>query len=340
VQYVVNGATDKSQDGFTFVYDLNAPTSGGITSVRMHETHLCGLQPDTTYTYRVGGSDANGRQAWSPAYTFRTLPMDPTAEMVVLVIGDTRDGYSTWGRALQQAFAIAPPDIVLFNGDGTTLGPIQDEWDAWFAAAAPELPLAPMILAHGNHDISAVNWFSQFAMPGDEQNFAVDFGGVHLTVANDTPVDVADLTGVLATTLDGNLKAGMTAPWNLLMHHKPMYSAAAGPHTTDVTLMRQDWGAIVDQDRVDVVFNGHDHDYERSKPMHNNQPQPTSMGATVFVVVGSAGASLYDSGSNFWTAFSAKTFSFAIARIKTGSLQMTAYRDDGSLLDSMMLTKP
>jgi hypothetical protein len=339
VQYGVNGATDKSEDGFTFVYDLNAPTSAGISTVRMHETHLCGLVPDTEYTYRVGGTDGNGKESWSPTYTFRTLPMDPTAEVAILVIGDTRDGYSTWGNALAQAYAKMQPDIILFDGDATTLGPIQDEWEAWFAAAAPQLPLAPMILAHGNHDVSAVNWFSQFAMPGDEQNFAVDFGAVHLTVANDTPVDIADLTGTIAQTLDTNLKAGMTAPWNILLHHKPMYSAAAGPHTSDVTLMRNAWGSIVDSNGVDVVFNGHDHDYERSKPMHNNAPQPTTASATVFVVVGSAGADLYDNGSDFWTAFSQKTFSFAIVRVRTGSLQMTAYRDDGTMLDSMMLTK-
>ena len=339
VQFGVNGATDQSQGGFTFVYDLGAPTAAGLTTVRMHETHLCGLTPDTEYTYRVGGIDQNGNEAWSPTYTFRTLPMDPNAEVAMLVIGDTRDGYSTWGNTLAQAFAKMQPDIVLFDGDGTTLGPIQDEWEAWFAAVAPELPLAPMILAHGNHDVSAVNWFSQFAMPGDEQNFAVDFGAVHLTVANDTPIDLSDLTGSLKQTLDTNLKAGMGSPWNILMHHKPMYSAAAGPHPTDVTLMRQAWLDVVDADAVDVVFNGHDHDYERSKPMHGDKVQPTTAGATVYVVVGSAGADLYDKGSDYWTAFSEKTYCFAIVRVRQGSFQMTAYRDDGSMLDSMMITK-
>jgi len=339
VQYGINGATDKSENGFTFVYDLNAPTADNISTVRMHETHLCGLTPDTEYTYRVGGVDANGKEAWSPTYTFRTLPTDPAAEVVMLVIGDTRDGYSTWGGALQQAFAKAQPDIVLFDGDATTLGPVQDEWEAWFNAAAPELPLAPMILAHGNHDVSAVNWFSQFAQPGDEQNFAVDFGAVHLTVANDSPVASADLTGVGAQMLDANLKAGANAPWNILMHHKPMYSASAGPHVADVITMRNAWGGIVDANGVDLVFNGHDHDYERSKPLHNNMVQPSTQNATVYVVVGSAGAALYNNGSDFWTEFSEKTFSFALVRVRTGSLQMTSYRADGTMLDSMMLTK-
>ncbi|HEY2745645.1 MAG TPA: metallophosphoesterase family protein [Polyangia bacterium] len=339
VQFGVNGATDQSESGFTFVYDLDAPTSTGLTEVRMHETHLCGLTPDTEYTYRVGGIDQSGTESWSPTYTFRTLPMDPSAPMTILVIGDTRDGYSEWGTELKQAFATATPDIILFSGDGTTLGPIQDEWEAWFMAVQDELPLVPMILAHGNHDVSSVNWFSQFAMPGDEQNFAVQFGGVHLTVANDTPINPADLTGSILQTLDTNLKAGIGQPWNILMHHKPMYSAAAGPHPEDVTTMRADWLSTVDSDQVDVVFNGHDHDYERSKPMHGDVVQPTTAGATVYFVVGAAGADLYDSGSSYWTAFSEKTYCYAVIRIMPGSLQMTAYRDDGSMLDSTMITK-
>jgi hypothetical protein len=339
VQYGLSGKTDQSQQGITFVYDFDAPTMAGITSVRMHETHLCGLVPDTEYTYRVGGVGGDGKEAWSPLYTFRTLPQDPTTPVTILVLGDTRDSPSQWSATLQQAFSMGQPDLVLFDGDGVFEGALQDEWEAWFDAAQAQLPLVPMILAHGNHDLNSVNWFSQFAQPGDEQNFTVSFGAVHLTVANDTPMDFADVPGVLAQTLDTNLKEGMGAPWNLLLHHKPMYSAAAGPHVSDVTMMRQAWGSIVDQDRVDMVFNGHDHDYERSKPIRGNAVQPSASQGTVFVVVGSAGANLYDNGSSFWTAFSEKTFSFALVQVRAGSLKLNAYRADGSMLDSFMITK-
>jgi hypothetical protein len=337
VQYGVNGATDQSETGFTFVYDL---ATGG--AVRMHETHLCGLQPDTQYTYRVGGVGSDGTQAWSQNYTFRTAPdraASPNAEVVMLVIGDTRDGYSTWGQTLKTAFQQTVPDVILFSGDGTTLGPIQDEWDAWFAAADPEAPTTPMILAHGNHDVNSVNWFSQFALPGDEQNFTVDFGPVHLTVANDTPMDPADVAGVLANTLDTNLKAGMNAPWNILMHHKPMWTAAAGPHPADALTTRVPWQPLVDADHVDMVFNGHDHDYERTKPMRGSTPGTTPADGTIYVVVGSAGADLYDSGTNFWTETSAKTFCYAFVRARAGMLQFNAFRSDGTALDSLTISK-
>jgi hypothetical protein len=308
----------------------------------MHEAHLCGLEADTEYSYRVGGPDGAGMESWSPVYTFRTAPdraTSPDAEVVMLVIGDTRDGYSTWGAALDAAFQQAMPDVILFSGDATTLGPIQDEWDAWFGAADKHLNNTPMIVAHGNHDVNSVNFFSQFAMPGDEQNFAVDFGPVHLTVANDTPQDPADLQGANAQMLDANVKAGMTAPWNILLHHKPMWTAAAGPHTTDAVVVRMAWQQSVDNAKVDVVFNGHDHDYERTKPMRGSTPGVTPADGTIYVVVGSAGAALYDSGMDFWTAFSQKTYSFAIVRARKGMFQMNAFRNDGTPLDNFNITK-
>ena len=57
---------------------------------------------------------------------------------------------------------------------------------------------------------------------------------------------------------------------------------------------------------MDLVLSGHDHDYERSKPMRGATPGA----GTVYVVVGSSGAPLYDNGSDVWTQLSEKTFSF------------------------------
>ncbi len=300
VQFGINGMTDKSIDGFTFVYDIATGDP-----VRMHETHLCGLMPDTEYSYRAGGTDSEGNGNWSPTYTFRTAPdrtASPDAEVVFLVIGDTRDGYDVWGQSLTQAYEAATPDFILFSGDSVTLGPIQDEWDAWFMAADPILASTPMIGAHGNHDVNSVNWFSQFAYPGDEQNFAVDIGPVHLTVANDTPMDPADMTGSVAQALDANLKAGIGAPWNIAAHHKPMFSAAAGPHPEDAVNERMAWQQYIDADSVDLDLSGHDHDYERTKPMRGMTPGQTNHDGTIYIVCGSAGAPLYPSGSDFWTA--------------------------------------
>ncbi|HZS39828.1 MAG TPA: metallophosphoesterase family protein [Polyangia bacterium] len=337
VQFGTGGNTDKTQDGFTFVYDVAIGDP-----VRIHETHLCGLTPDTLYSYRVGGVGADGTQAFSPVYTFRTAPdraASPSAEVVMLVLGDTRDGYSQWGAELTAAAAANSPDVILFSGDAISLGPVQEDWDTWFNAAESVLHSTPMIYAHGNHDVNSVNFFSQLAQPADEQNFYVDYGPVHLAVANDTPQVPSDLQGANTQLLDADLAAGAGAPWLMMMHHKPMWTAASGPHPEDQLPVRMAFQPVVDKYKVDLVLAGHDHDYERTKPMRGTVTGQTAADGTIYVVAGSAGAPLYPSGTNFWTATSESTFNYVVLRVHAGLLRATAFRGDGTMLDSFMIAK-
>jgi 3',5'-cyclic AMP phosphodiesterase CpdA len=182
--------------------------------------------------------------------------------------------------------------------------------------------------------VSAPNFFAQFALPKDEQNFDMELGAAHLSVANDTPSNRADLTGSNLNTLKDNLARGKSAPWNLLMHHKPMWNA--GQHVDDATTIRAAWGSAIDDAKVDLVLNGHDHDYQRTKKLRAGVP---TVDGTTIVVVGSAGAPLYDVTAQSWTEKVEKTNSFAILRIRRTMLQLDAFHLDGSALDSFILTK-
>jgi hypothetical protein len=336
VQYGTGGALDQTAEGFTFFFQ-----AGEITP-RMHEAHLCGLQPDTEYSYRVGGRDASGAEAWSQVYTFRTAPdraTQPDAEVNILVIGDTRDGYNIWGRALAKVKEMAVPDLILFDGDAVTLGPIQEEWDAWFDQGQVLLPYVAIVYAHGNHDTNSVNFYAQFAQPLDEQNFGLDFGPAHVTVLNDTPLIKGDVYSVAPNFLDNDMGQNVTAPWKIGLHHKPLYSAAASAIPVDEK-QQEAWLPIYDKHAIDFDFAGHDHQYERTKPLRNKQPQASATAGTHYITVGSAGAPLYEAGTQFWTEFSEKAYNFAFLRLRGKQANFDAYRDDGSRLDQLAITKP
>jgi acid phosphatase type 7 len=338
VQYGKAAVSEHSVDGFTWRY---ATGFGNGEYQRVHETHLCGLEPDTAYVYRVGGVNAEGVESWSAEHHFRTAPdltADPSAEVVFLFLGDTRDGYDVFSRLLTKAKELAMPDLILFSGDAVTFGPIQNEWDAFLAAAEVLTPDVPWISAHGNHDQNSANYFSIFAMPGDEENYSLDYGAAHLTVANDTPLDLASITGETASFISNDLVAHAGAAWKLVMHHKPAWSASEN-HGSDV-LLQSTWAPIFEANSVDMVLNGHDHDYERTFPMKGDQVKGTPAEGTIYVVAGGAGASLYNAGKGFWTAVSESTNHFVILRVRTGRLEYTAYREDGSILDTLIITKP
>jgi hypothetical protein len=334
VQLGVASTSEMSVDGFSFgylsSYALNSPR------IRMHETHICGLTADTVYKYRAGGKGADGVEHWSPEKTFRTAPADPTSPITVVVLGDTRDGYDDWGSILARVDAQATPDLYLFTGDGVTEGAIQSEWDTFWDKATPVLDHVPILFAHGNHDANSINYYSQVALPGNESWYSIDYGAMHLDVLNDTPEDPSQIAGDQKTFLQGDLSTNVNAPWKIAMHHQPMWSNAVA-HGSDVTL-RAEWGPIFDTYAVDAVFNGHDHNYERSVPMVGDTV--ATSGGTTYVVAGSAGAILYDNGTGPSTAFSKSTENYVVVTMRTGMLTANAFDSTGTMIDTFSMTKP
>ena len=328
-------ALDQTAEGITFAYQ------DGFNSkdlAREHEVHLCGLKPDTQYSYQVGGTDGSGAAHFSPTYTFRTAPdvgADPSAQVVIAIVGDCRGAYDEWGKIVTQVMSRAP-DLILFTGDMVELGQVQANWDAYFEAAQPLFASVPMISAMGNHESDAVDYFTQLALPGDEQDFSLDYGHAHIVVLNDSPTDPADITGKAATFLSSDLASHTAATWKLVMHHRALYSSSTHGSQADVQAA---WGPVYDQYAVDFVFNGHDHDYERSKPLKAGVAQTDGSGP-VYVVQGGAGADLYPAGTSAFTAYSESAYGADVITAGPTMLSGTVFHDDGSPMDSFSKTKP
>jgi hypothetical protein len=138
-------------------------------------------------------------------------------------------------------------------------------------------------------------------------------------------------------------------------HHRPLYSCSK-THGSELDV-RAAWQPIYDQYKVDIVFNGHVHDYERSKPIRgldgsgeavfaetNDSGAPINGSGTIYVVSGGAGAPLYEEfredvcptiGSHVHEA----TRNYIILNIEGKTLSYKAYRLDGSVLDEFTTTK-
>jgi len=301
----------------------------GAQIYRIHQAHLCGLRPGTAYSYQVGSEGS-----FSPVYTFHTAPdvaANPDAEAVLGFVGDSRGGYDVWAQLVGQVQQHAP-DLVLFSGDAITVGITQPEWEEFLDRAEPLFARVPVVMAHGNHEANAVNYYAQFAMPGDQENFSFDYGHAHLTVANDTPEDPSAIRGSTRDAIAADFEASKAARWKLFMHHQAIWSSATA-HGSNLTL-QQAWMPLVDQYKIDLVLNGHDHEYEISKPLVNGVVQPANTNATVYVVGGGAGAELYDVGMGFHTAYSEKTHSAAVVRVTRSLLELDAFRPDGSAIST------
>lgn len=300
--------------------------SSGAETYRVHQVHLCGLTANTTYSYQVGGID-RGSEHFSPVYTFHTAPdvvAHPDAQVVLAFVGDSRGGYDVWQQLIGQILS-RTPDLVLFSGDAVTVGITQLEWEDFFQRAEPLFATVPVISANGNHEFNAVNYYSQMALPGDQQNFGIDYGFAHITVGNDTPDDINALTTSFRDAIDQDMTRSDSARWKLFMHHQPIFSAST-KHGSSVTL-QQAWQPVVDKHHIDLVLNGHDHDFEITKPIIGTN---VDQAGTVYVVAGGAGAELYPNGMQFFTQYSESTYSAAIIHVSHASLEMDAFHPDGT----------
>jgi hypothetical protein len=315
--------------GFWFGYPADL-AGNDPPSVGMHQVHLCGLTPGSTYHYRVGTGAHMSADA-----TFTTAPADGRA-VRILVAGDSRGNASTWGEVLQAGAAEAP-DLAIFTGDANDLGSIQDDWEAWFAAGKGVLEHLPLMTVHGNHEINSRHYYSQFPMPGNQQWYSFDYGPAHFTILNDTPPssDPTSITTEQAPFLDSDLAATQQT-WKLVSHHRPEYTSSTGHAPADD--LQQAWESILDAHHVDLVLNGHAHDYERSHPLVAGQVVADGAGP-VYIVEGGGGADPYDVAPQAFTAFALKTYGYVILDISPAQLTMTAKSTDGTVIDSYSITK-
>ncbi len=359
-------AADGAADGVTLQHGHTIKFAGTSLyqdqQTRVHEAHVCGLTADTTYYYKVGGPGH-----WSAVYNVATAPTAGTAKPFTFVVtGDSRNEPSVWA-AIQQKVQAEAPDFQIFSGDAVNIGANQTEWDDLFAASTTDfktadyLPTVPFMPVNGNHDNLTVNYIAQFALPQDvsdgegaqgEEWYSFDYANAHFVMLNDTAASgatVAKQADWMKADL-GAVDRGKT-PWIFVVHHKPTYSSANHGSQLD---LRAAWQPVFDQFKVDIVFNGHDHDYERTQPIRGFQGDGTSgqvasgsgtngapvgENGTVYVVAAGAGAPLYSVDGDYFTQVSEKVRNYVVVQIDDKKLSFTAKRDDGSTLDNFSVQK-
>lgn len=324
---------DRWQRGITFSYDL---VDG---ERRVHEAHLCGLQANTTYYYRAGTEGA-----WSEVFTFTTAPEFGNDDAFTFAVtGDTRSPtQEMWGQALDD-IEERGAQFLVFTGDAVDVGTIQAQWDVWWTqgtatADTDRLSSMPIMYAHGNHDFVGDPMWAMMAYPGDEQNYYVRFGNALFIMLDDSGLIWTgqtveeDIRNFLREALD----AHPDVTWRFVAHHKPIYSASTNHGST--RQLQDAWMPLYEEFGVDMVFNGHDHNYERSCPVREERCVADGDG-TVYLVAAGIGAPLYNNGEDWWTVTSRKEPTYVIVDIDGNELSMTTFDLFGTEVDTYSLTK-
>lgn len=322
---------DREVTGHTFTLE-------GFEGRRTHEVHLCGLEAGRTWYYQAGGTGADGTEHWSAVTPITTLPAKGSDDAFTLALtGDTRTPTfnALWADALHSILDKGA-DFLLFSGDAVELGLVQRQWDAWFEAGEGVFDRLPVMPTNGNHDLLTANYLASFALPGDEENFHIRFGNTLIISLNDLPLrDRNAVTGSTRQYLQATLEANTDATWRILLHHRAHYSAS---NHGSFEGLQEAWAPLIDAHHIDLVVNGHDHNYERTVPIRGGAQVPAGSG-TIYTVVAGIGAPMYSSGEEWWTAKSESVPSFAILKVDGRRAEYTAWRLDGTMLDQLVLEK-
>ena len=254
---------------------VNVPTAGSCdvgSAGTCHIVPLTGLSPGTRYFYQLITNGVIVQPVSSSIY-FTTLK-DPTDtnDLFFTMIGDFGAGSSSEQQIANLQDAADPPLLITVGDNAYEFGS-QSDWDS---NVLPQyrnlLKRATFFPILGNHDVNQTpsTWAStaeikMFLLPRNgaqvERYYSFDSGDAHFTMLDaNIPTDSTQ-----RAWLDNDL-ATTTRKWKFVFLHQTPYSCASGLFSIGSdTSVRNNWGPLFEKYGVDVVFDGHDHIYERSK---------------------------------------------------------------------------
>jgi acid phosphatase type 7 len=284
---------------------------------------LDGLGPSSTYCYTLRGlTERTG---------FRTAPAPESTDPVRFVaFGDSGTGSSGQYAVMEQIMTV-PFDLVLHTGDvayeSGRLSQIERTFFGVYGALSRSFAITPV---SGNHDYAtegAKPFRDVFMLPenggpgGNERWFSFDWGQVHF-VGLDTERMGSEQAAWLAEDL-----ARSTKPWKIAYAHRPPFSSG---HHGSSAAFRAYFHPILAKYGVQLVLNGHEHNYERIKPQDG----------VTYVVTGGGGRGTRSVGTSSFTAFSVDVLHFVQVEVFADRLIIHAIDGTGRQFDSALIARP
>lgn len=316
---------------FTAAQKAGNPAASETT----HAVTITGLTAGQKYVYHILTA---GQVATYPS-TFGTAPDATAPSFTALVFGDSGSGnqnqYDTAMRMAKEQF-----DLVLHTGD--VIYPAGEEKNYnpnFFVPYGPFLSSVPVFPAMGNHDLATANgqaYFDAFYVnannpANDKRYYSFEWGD-----AKFISLETYSLFTTAGPHLDWlkNELASNTRRWLVVYMHVPLYSCGIhGDSTTLQNLLQP----IFEQYKVDLVLQGHDHNYERMGPIKKFSNDPTWQG-TPYIVTGGGGADTYPTlFTHPTTLFRDSSNHYTLLTFFKDAIHGKVVRKDGSVAETFTI---
>ncbi|CAN1772059.1 Purple acid phosphatase 22 [Linum perenne] len=260
--------------------------SGYINHVRIGP-----LKPGTVYYYRVAGQ-------YGPEFSFRMPPA--TLPFEFAIVGDL--GQTEWTKSTLAHVNSTDYDVFILPGDLSYADSNQPLWDTFGRLVEPYATRRPWMVTHGNHEVESfpiifpkgfkaynARWPMPYKESGSNSNLFYSFDvaseAVHVIMLGSYAAFDAESDQYRWLENDLRKVDRKTTPWVVVVMHVPWYNTNEA-HQGEGESMRKEMERVLYDARVDVVFAGHVHAYERFTRVYNNKADSCG---PVYITIGDGG---------------------------------------------------
>ncbi|KAI4300455.1 hypothetical protein L6164_033832 [Bauhinia variegata] len=265
-----SGSYGFSATGTTSSYRYLLYKSGEI-----HDVVIGPLNPNTLYYYLLGDSPQE--------YNFKTPPSRLPIKFAVS--GDL--GQTDWTKSTLQHIGQSNYDMLLLPGDLSYADTVQSSWDSFGRLVEPLASQRPWMVTQGNHEVEKIPLFhrtpftaynARWRMPFEDSRsdsnlyYSFDVAAVHVIMLGsytDFDSDSAQYKWLQSDL--SKVDKGKT-PWIVVLIHAPWYNSNTA-HQGEVESyeMKAAMEDLLYRARVDLVFAGHVHAYERFTQVYKDK---------------------------------------------------------------------
>ena len=235
--------------------------------------------------------------------------------------GSSNENQYAVAAAMTRYYQQNPYKLVVLAGDN-----IYDNGEIGKISSAFEQPYQTLLkngvifrACLGNHDIRSANGDRQvqypgFNMPGRYYTFrdkAVQFFVLDTNVNVDWSAQRPWLEKELSRS---------NAPWKIVYGHHPIYSSGVYGNTQAFI---DSLSPLFKKYGVQLYINGHEHSYERTRPING----------TTYLITGNGGAYLRPVGRSPWTEYSVSRYGFTAFEVFSDRINVQAIATDHQVFD-------
>ena len=338
------GTEDKIAWGYTTVLeggDFVAKKSNSITGTRFEFT-FPPLAAGAPLYYKIFDSK---NFVWTEMMTYKTASDASGNQFSFTVLGDSRSNPDEW-KIISEA--TLDTDFTLFMGDIVNDGKDAPDWQDWFDYGEKFISREVVYHCVGNHDDDDSpsefdNFLGLYTQPGNELYYSFTYGNASFICLNSEEPDSYEQYEWLQSTLEAN----KDKVWNIVFFHKPYYTSPS--HSGEMDAYFHTWWEAFDNYGVDMIFNGHTHNYQRTKPINRTISTTSAVDnygseageGRCQIVAGNAGAPLSSAASSslWWLDNSVSARHFCNIDIDGNKLTMKVMDASLAVIDQLVLEK-